>query len=645
MDGSGSHVALSDGSVFSADIDGLADFIDSVATIKAQNVLEQAELEKTKIGVPFNVFRGIFLQSNSYARGDVVNFGGALLICTKNTSGKYMESDSWTKIASLSGGGGSSSGSQTAFFSTIVPDANLNAGGKQINNLGNPTLGTDAVNVQTMQAAIAAGSLFQSAINETPAVLGALPVPAAINNGHYWVWTGTAGYVVQATDPIIGAALAGQTMQIGDWVQSDGATWIHISGDLLSKSRWTAIGSFQNWVDKQYEVNSLVSYGGSYYRSSAVIPVGTAAPGVSPLWTDITPGGAVPPWSATTTYPVATFVQRSGTVYVSTSANTNQDPAAPTTVTGTFTGAALKDQGVMECNNSVSNFPNNLDIETTIFAGLNGGSGGEYFTITVDDGQSAGVPPYGQLPYVITAGDFQGKTITTETTYVVYTGNPALGIYGWVLVPGGIMGSTFPGTLTYSISGSTPWDKVSNQNLKDMHDVSTVIPPLDGDALVYDGAVAMWRPTQLYPRIIAIKDLAQTNSGAAWTGVSNNWVRSHTINIQATDYIPLGHMFRVDMNYIIMTTANPTVKASSCLTLENVRPRGAGTPGWRDATQATGVTKIINGERMFITQCTSSTIIGAAIDILSTATTDCSNQVQGQIVITDLGHKDKIISI
>jgi hypothetical protein len=90
---------------------------------------------------------------------------------------------------------------------------------------------------------------------------------------------------------------------------------------------------------------------------------------------------------------------------------------------------------------------------------------------------------------------------------------------------------------------------------------------------------------------------------------------------------------------------NPTVKASSCLVVGNVKARGAGAAGWRDAAGATGVTKVINGERYIIGTVATNMTIGVAIDLNSSATTDCSNTVKGNVVFYDLGPASEILKI
>ena len=147
---------------------------------------------------------------------------------------------------------------------------------------------TEVFGEDTIKQWISAGSLFRGVVKE--ATLSTLPAPATANRGFYYSWTGNPGYVVKAADPGIGTDLVGEILQVGDWVQSDGAKWVHVPGDLLSKQRWDSLGSFTSWSDTSWEKGSVVSYQKAFFRANALISPGDAAPGTpGSKWTDITP--------------------------------------------------------------------------------------------------------------------------------------------------------------------------------------------------------------------------------------------------------------------------------------------------------------------------------------------------------------------
>jgi hypothetical protein len=151
------------------------------------------------------------------------------------------------------------------------------------------TTWTEVFGEDTIKQWISAGSLFRGVVKE--ATLGTLPAPATANRGFYYSWTGNPNYIVQATDPSIGTSLAGEILQVGDWVQSDGAKWVHVPGDLLSKQRWDSLGAFVPWSDTSWEKGALVSYQQGFWRANTSIVAGDDAPEVVPgnKWTDITP--------------------------------------------------------------------------------------------------------------------------------------------------------------------------------------------------------------------------------------------------------------------------------------------------------------------------------------------------------------------
>ena len=147
---------------------------------------------------------------------------------------------------------------------------------------------TEVFGEDTIKQWISAGSLFRGVVKE--ATLSTLPAPATANRGFYFSWTGNPGYVVKAADPGIGTDLVGEILQVGDWVQSDGAKWVHVPGDLLSKQRWDSLGSFTSWSDTSWEKGSVVSYQKAFFRANALISPGDLPPGdPGSKWTDITP--------------------------------------------------------------------------------------------------------------------------------------------------------------------------------------------------------------------------------------------------------------------------------------------------------------------------------------------------------------------
>lgn len=137
---------------------------------------------------------------------------------------------------------------------------------------------------------IAAGSLFRSTLQQ--AGIAGLPASATSNRGYYWTWAGNSGYVVQAGDTPLAPDLTGEVLNPGDWLQSDGTKYVHVSGDLLSKQRWLSLGGFQPWSDTSWESGSIVSYQKSFFRATSNIVAGDAPPGdgsAGNKWQDITP--------------------------------------------------------------------------------------------------------------------------------------------------------------------------------------------------------------------------------------------------------------------------------------------------------------------------------------------------------------------
>jgi len=181
----------------------------------------------------------------------------------------------------------------------------------------------------TMQAAIASLSLFEGTVQQDGGtVIGAahltdlpdlaLTDPASLaanlaKVGHYWVWTGQAGYVMKASDVHGSAAhITGAVLQVGDWIQianrGTAATpqlrYVQIGGDLLARSRADVLYGLKAWVAGNYEKGALVNYQGSIWRATAVVAPADTAPGTAAVaGTPAGPGGVPPAVPAVTAAP------------------------------------------------------------------------------------------------------------------------------------------------------------------------------------------------------------------------------------------------------------------------------------------------------------------------------------------------------
>ena len=183
--------------------------------------------------------------------------------------------------------------------------------------------------LDTIRGMISALNLFQGTVQQVGGtVVGALQLnklpnvtvaaTGAAHTSQYWVWVGTAGYVVQAGDPNgVGADLAGAALQVGDWLQVSSRAgtnpgdpleyhWSHIGGDLLAKSRADALYGLAAWVAGNYEKGSIVSYQGNLYRATGVVLPADTAPGtLATPGTPAGPGGTPPAVPAVTAAPWA----------------------------------------------------------------------------------------------------------------------------------------------------------------------------------------------------------------------------------------------------------------------------------------------------------------------------------------------------
>jgi hypothetical protein len=179
------------------------------------------------------------------------------------------------------GGGGSSGGVLTDQFyrasASVAQATPKNTGDLDILtetnnhqiNVFDGTTYQSVFNEQTVKAWIASGSLFQGTLS-SDAGLAALPTPSNANKGFYWTWTGSPSHSTSVPISV--------TLQVGDWLQSDGLTYVHVPSDLMSKLRWESVGSFKTWADGSFEQASLVTHNGALYRANSAIVPGDVAP-------------------------------------------------------------------------------------------------------------------------------------------------------------------------------------------------------------------------------------------------------------------------------------------------------------------------------------------------------------------------------
>ena len=78
--------------------------------------------------------------------------------------------------------------------------------------------------------------------------------------------------------PGIGADLAGETLQVGDWIQSNGNNWLHVASDLLSKLRGDRLYGLLPWQDGNWEQGALVYFDKHIYRATAAVQTGDNPP-------------------------------------------------------------------------------------------------------------------------------------------------------------------------------------------------------------------------------------------------------------------------------------------------------------------------------------------------------------------------------
>jgi hypothetical protein len=97
---------LSDGEIISADVEGLKTFWYGEFKKNMLDVLDAQHAARMARGAPLTEFRGYWSQSTEYAVGDVVTNNNATWVCVKEPVLGLFDADNWTKIASLSSGGG-----------------------------------------------------------------------------------------------------------------------------------------------------------------------------------------------------------------------------------------------------------------------------------------------------------------------------------------------------------------------------------------------------------------------------------------------------------------------------------------------------------------------------------------------------------
>ena len=88
------------------------------------------------------------------------------------------------------------------------------------------------------------------------------------------------GMAPDGQTPNIGADLGGETLQVGDWIQSNGVRWIHVASDLLSKLRGDRLYGLLPWADGNWEAGALVYFDEGIYRARSPVATGDAAPSV-----------------------------------------------------------------------------------------------------------------------------------------------------------------------------------------------------------------------------------------------------------------------------------------------------------------------------------------------------------------------------
>jgi len=349
----------------------------------------------------------------------------------------------------------------------------------------------EAFSEDTIKQWISAGSLFRGVVKE--ATLTALPVVSAANRGFYYSWTGLPGHVVQAADAGIGGDLAGEVLQVGDWIQSDGTKWVHVPGDLLSKQRWDSLGSFAPWSDTSWEKGSVVSHKGGFWRASALISPGDDEPEVAPgnKWVDITP------------HPSLRFGDLA-----------DVDDAV----------ALLGDDGVVVWDETAQAFGVSRDLSLDGIAFAASGSGAVLEGFCTGD-LVANANLEGQAPSVKTVAD---ALAALELEGLSGCEALAVAANGEVVAWSSADNKWVPKTLIETLAG--------------LKDVDLTTPVADGQILVWDQTDASWRPAEVARKLA---DLEDVNDNAALTGqdgvviwdeAAGEFVVSRTMQIDGIEF-------------------------------------------------------------------------------------------------------------
>ena len=438
----------------------------------------------------------------------------------------------------------------------------------------------------TIKQWIAAGSLFQgtrTALAGAGDTFANLPTPGPTNKGFYWTWTGAANTSVAPTDFPAGGFTA--TLQVGDWIQSDGTKFVHVPSDLLSKLRWNSLGSFQPWSDTNWESNSLVTYKQRLYRASNAVTTGNPAPdAVGSNWVDISPVGNIDSLSdvdTTTTPPSDNFSltwSQLDAAWVpkkpidTLAALTDVDLLVPPkngeglTWNGTK-WAPFKSDGMGEWRNSVT-YPagalvlhNNtiwlstavipagiepgVPIVTTVVVVRNqvsqatfgpvvpGKTNFETYAGTIPDHWAVGdYLPYSidqaSLPYTVPSGLFAGTVLTEPAGFLIVIDkdgtNGWLGVNGWHLH----QGAAKPVSVTTSPGGVlvNNWKKELNITVEALSDVEHDRLPVEGETLVFNATKKLWEYKIPASNLDSLTDVTITTpvNGHELVYENNKWV-------------------------------------------------------------------------------------------------------------------------
>ena len=215
-------------------------------------------------------------------------------------------------------------------------------GHKQIKLFDNQTQNWITVyDEDTVKEWIAAGNLFTGTVQEaghgTVGAIDAANMPAqaalgATDKGHYWVWVGTPGHALVASE-LGGApsAIDGQVLNVGDWIQVSEPTprtysYSVIPGDLLSKGTALSLFGMNTWVQGAYQTGTIILYQGDLYKTSVPVLATDPAPNdpANTKWVKVPISGGVRSVATDTGLPAAA---PNGALYlVINSAQANNEP-------------------------------------------------------------------------------------------------------------------------------------------------------------------------------------------------------------------------------------------------------------------------------------------------------------------------------